>query len=69
VRLESPKKFADAHTNCWAAAGNFLVAEVNADRMVVTALAALGPGGQLAELPTFDPAGQRAASTFVIKRA
>lgn len=68
VRLEPPTKFADAHTNAWAAAGNFLVVEVSAERMVVTALAALGPNGELLELQTFDPAGHRAASTFVIER-
>ena len=69
VRLEPPTEFADAHTTCWAAAGNFLVVEVSAERMVVTALAALGPGGELAELQTFDRAGNRAASTFVINRS
>ena len=68
VRLEPPSDFADAHTNCWAAAGNFLVVDVSADRMVVTALAALGPNGELSELVTFDPAGNRVASTFVINR-
>lgn len=68
VRLEPPTQFADAHTNCWAAAGNFLVVEVSAERMVVTALAQLGPDGELAELQTFDPSGNRAASTFVIDR-
>jgi hypothetical protein len=68
VRPEPPKHFADAHTTCWAGAGNFLVVEVTAERMVVTALAAMGPGGELAELNTLDPAGNRAASRFVIER-
>jgi hypothetical protein len=69
VRLQPPTDFADAHTDCWAAAGNFLVVEVSAERMVVTAFAALGPGSRLAELQTFDPSGNRAPSTFVINRA
>ncbi len=69
VRLEPPTEFDDAHTTCWAAAGNFLVVEVSAERMVVTALAALGPNGELSELKTFDPTGNLAASTFVINRA
>ena len=68
VRLEPPYDFAEAHTTCWAAAGNFLVVEVSAERMVVTALGALGPGGELKGLETFDPVGERAASTFVISR-
>jgi tartrate-resistant acid phosphatase type 5 len=69
VRLQPPTDFADAHTNCWASAGNFLVVEVSAERMVVTAFAALGPNGELRELKTFDPSGNGAASTFVIDRA
>ena len=68
VRLEPPSDFAEAHTTDWAAAGNFLVVEVTADRMVVNAMAALGPEGELKELQTFDPAGRRSASTFVIDR-
>jgi hypothetical protein len=68
VRLEPPSDFADAHTNCWAAVGNFLVVDIAAERMVVTALGALGPNGELAELVTFDPSGHRSDSTFVIKR-
>lgn len=68
VRLTPPSWFDDAHTDCWAAAGNFLVVEVSAERMVVTALAALGPEGELKELETFDPSGNRAASSFVIDR-
>ena len=68
VRLEPPSDFAGAHTTCWAAAGHFLVVEVSAARMVVTAFGALGPGGEMKELQTFDPAGSRAASTFVIDR-
>jgi hypothetical protein len=68
VRLESPSDFADAHTNAWAAAGNFLVVDVSAERMAVTAFAALGAGGELRELETFDPAGGHAPSTFFIDR-
>ncbi|HEX8189559.1 MAG TPA: hypothetical protein VF586_14480, partial [Pyrinomonadaceae bacterium] len=68
VRLEPPDDFAEAHTTCWAAAGHFLVVEVTAERMVVTAHGALAPGGGLRELQTFDPAGDPAAATFVISR-
>jgi hypothetical protein len=68
VRLEPPSDFEDAHTTCWASAGNFLVVEATAERMVVTAMAVLGPGGELDELATFDPAGRRAESRFVISR-
>jgi tartrate-resistant acid phosphatase type 5 len=68
VRLEAPSDFEEAHTTSWAAAGHFLVVDVSADRMVVTALAALNSDGELTELLTFDPAGHRAASTFVISR-
>jgi hypothetical protein len=42
--------------------------DVDAERMVVTALAQLGPGGELEELATFDAAGRLAASRFVIER-
>ncbi|HEX8503305.1 MAG TPA: metallophosphoesterase [Pyrinomonadaceae bacterium] len=68
VRLEAPSDFEDARTVCWAAAGHFLVVDVSADRMVVTALAALGPNGEQDELATFDPRGRPAASRFVIPR-
>jgi tartrate-resistant acid phosphatase type 5 len=68
VRLEPPSDFEEAHTTCWAAAGHFLVAEVDGDRMVVTAMAGLGPGGELEELATFDPAGGWAESRFVVNR-
>jgi hypothetical protein len=69
VRLEPPSDFAEAHTTAWAAAGHFLVVDVDSERMVVTALAALGPGGEPDELATFDPAGRAASSRFVIARA
>jgi 3',5'-cyclic AMP phosphodiesterase CpdA len=68
VRLEPPSDFEEAHTTSWASAGHFLVVDVAADRMVVTALAALGPDGGLAELSTLSRAGLPAASKFVIRR-
>ena len=68
IRLGVPSDFEEAHTTCWAAAGHFLVVDVSADRMVVTALAGLGPEGELTELVTLDPAGNPAASTFIINR-
>jgi hypothetical protein len=68
VRLEPPSDFAEAHTTAWAAAGNFLLVDVDSDRMVVTAMAALSLGGELTELATFDPADAPAESTFVINR-
>ena len=68
VRLEPPSDFAEAHTTCWAASGNFLVVDLNAERMVVTALAALGTDGDLSELVTFDRTGAQAESRFVIRR-
>ena len=66
VRLEPPSDFADAHTACWAASGNFLIVEITADQMVVTPMAALGATGELVELITFDPAGSRVAMPIVI---
>ncbi|HEX8722623.1 MAG TPA: metallophosphoesterase [Pyrinomonadaceae bacterium] len=68
VRPQPPSDFAGAHTTSWAAAGNFLVAEVTADRMVVAAMGELGPGGEPSELVTYDPAGNAAPSTFIIDR-
>ena len=68
VRLEAPSYFVEAHTTCWAAAGHFLVVEVNADEMVVTPVAAPNSDGELAELVTLDPEGNRAAARFVISR-
>lgn len=68
VRLGRPSEFEKAHTTCWAAAGNFLIVDVTAERMVVTPMAALGPDGELAELVTFDPTGERSASRLVINR-
>ncbi len=69
VRLGEPSDFEEAHTDAWAAAGHFLVAELDAERMAVTAYAALGPDGVLRELETFDPEGGRAPSTFVVERS
>lgn len=66
VRLKPPSDFVDAHTLCWAAAGNFLIVEVTADQMVVTPMAALGVTGELATLGTFDPAGSPVAAPIVI---
>jgi len=68
VRLEPPSNFADAHTTCWAASGNFLIVKVTRDQMVVTPMAALGAIGELAELVTFDPAGSQVAVPIVINR-
>ena len=68
VRLDPPSHFADAHTTCWAAAGNFLIVEVGADRMVVTPMAAAGVTAELAELITFDPQRSRVAGPIVIER-
>jgi hypothetical protein len=68
VRLGPPSDFEAAHTDAWAAAGHFLVAEVTAERMTVTAYAALGADGCLRELETFGPEGDRAPSVFVIER-
>ena len=68
VRLGAPSEFEEAHTTCWASAGHFLVVDVTPDRMVVTALAALGADGELSELVTFDPVGNYAVSNFVIGR-
>lgn len=68
VRPEPPYNFAEAHTTSWASAGNFLVVDVGADRMVVTALGAPGAGGEQSELVTSDPLGNEASSTFVIDR-
>ncbi|HEX8558788.1 MAG TPA: metallophosphoesterase [Pyrinomonadaceae bacterium] len=68
VRLDPPSGFADAHTTAWAAAGHFLLVEVGAERMVVTALGALGPDGRAGGLPTFDTASAPASSRFVIER-
>lgn len=68
VRLEPPSDFDEAHTDAWAAAGNFLLAEVSPERMVVTAFAALTSDGELRELVTFDPEHRRVPPTFVIER-
>jgi len=68
VRLEPPSDFDAAHTTCWAAAGHFLIVDVDAGRMVVTALGTLGPGGEMDELATFDTDGRPAPSRFIIDR-
>jgi hypothetical protein len=68
VRLKPPSDFAEAHTACWAASGNFLIVKVTRDRMVVTPMAALSETGELAELVTFDPAGSQVAAPKVIDR-
>jgi hypothetical protein len=69
VRLDPPDDFSDAHTTCWAAAGNFLVVDVTAGQMTVTPMGALDQSGELAELATFDPAGGPVAAPITISRA
>jgi hypothetical protein len=66
VRLERPTDFAEAHTLEWASAGNFLVVDVEAQRMIVTPMAQLDAAGELASLPLLNPAGEPAGSVIII---
>ncbi len=68
VRLEPPNDFNDAHTVGWASAGNFLIVNVDSQRMVVTPMAQLADAGELALLRVLSPAGGEAENTIVISR-
>ena len=69
VRLGRPSEFAAAHTTAWAAAGNFLVVEVEEQRMTVSPMGELNPDGTLSALPLVSPAGEPVSTPFVITRA
>jgi hypothetical protein len=68
VRLEPPSNFADAHTTCWAASGNFLIVDVSATQMVVMPMGRIGLEGELIELEVFDLAGGPAQTPVLISR-
>jgi hypothetical protein len=53
LRAEPPRHFEQAGTRAWAAAGHFLLAHADADRVVVHALAGVGADGSLE--PIEDP--------------
>ena len=68
LRLSRPADFSAAHTTAWAAAGHFLLVEVDSQGMKVTPLAELSDGGGLTELSVLSPHDEPVSVPFVISR-
>jgi hypothetical protein len=68
VRLDPPSDFEDAHTLAWASAGNFLLVDVNQDRMIVSPVGGLTQSGELSELPIVNPVGEVSETPIIINR-
>jgi hypothetical protein len=68
LRTEPPREFEQAGTRAWAAAGHFLLAHADGDRVVVHALAGVGADGSLEPIEPVDPDGRPAAATIEIRR-
>jgi tartrate-resistant acid phosphatase type 5 len=66
VREQAPSWFAAAGTQAWAAQSHCLLAEVTADRLSVTPVAAVGAGGELEVMTALNPQGEVVAPPFVI---
>ncbi len=57
VRLKHPSEFSDAHTSSWAAAGHFLLIDVDRQHMRIRPMGELSPDGALTELQVASPTG------------
>jgi hypothetical protein len=68
VREQAPRDFDDAHTASWAANSNFLVVDVDNDRVVVSAHSELTGEGEIAHLTRKTPAGETISGPIVITR-
>jgi tartrate-resistant acid phosphatase type 5 len=67
LRPEPPRRFEQARTRMWAAAGHFLLARADDERLVVHALAGLGDDGSPEPIEPVDPDGRPANATIEIR--
>jgi hypothetical protein len=66
VTLDAPTRFAEAHTVAWAAAGHFLLIEINRAQMTIRPIAELVRGSPLSEVALRDAAHQPVTAPIVI---
>lgn len=66
LRLEPPSDFVAVQTLAWAAAGHFLLVDVQAQQMQVTLMGELSASGVLTDLVLLDPVGQLLRPPIVI---
>ncbi|HZS04057.1 MAG TPA: metallophosphoesterase [Blastocatellia bacterium] len=66
LRLSPPTGFEEARSLAWAAAGHFLVAEVDSQEMRITPVGEIGPDGGLTELEVSSPMGEPVSLPFVV---
>lgn len=66
VTLDAPTRFAEAHTSAWAAAGHFLLIEINRVQMTIRPIAELVTGNPLSAVVLGDAAHQPVATPIVI---
>jgi 3',5'-cyclic AMP phosphodiesterase CpdA len=69
VTLKPPARFVEAHTVAWAAAGHFLLVEVNHEQMSIRPIATLAAAQPLSDVVLRDTAQQPVATPLVISRA
>ncbi|HEU4409352.1 MAG TPA: metallophosphoesterase family protein [Polyangiaceae bacterium] len=67
VRTGTPGGFDEAHTVAWAAAGHFLLVQIEGDVMRVFPLGEPGPDGAPTDLPIASPGGEPVPTPIVIK--
>jgi hypothetical protein len=68
LRLGTPDRFEDAHTQSWSAACHFLLARIEGDQMAVRAIAERGDTAGLTDLVRYDTSGAVVTSPMVVRR-
>lgn len=66
LRLGTPSRFDEAHTQAWAAAGHFLLVQIEGDVMRVFPLGEPGPDGAPTDLAVASPSGEPVPTPFVV---
>jgi hypothetical protein len=67
LRSEPPRRFDEAGTRAWAAAGHFLLVRAEQERVVVRPLADVGEDGTLTPIELVDPHGRAVDAAIEIR--
>jgi hypothetical protein len=67
LRPEPPRRFGAAGTRAWAASGHFLLADADAERVVVRPVADVDEDGSLRLVEPVDPAGRPAGAVIEVR--
>jgi tartrate-resistant acid phosphatase type 5 len=67
LRTETPRQFEQAGTRAWAAAGHFLLADVDEARVVLRPVAGVGDDGSPEAIELVDPGGRPAEPMLEIR--